>query len=479
MIRRPVIPRPRPRLRLRLAATVAVLAAVAGSLGACGGPGQYTFSAVFTNGQGVFPGSHVQILGLDVGDVTGVHNEGDHVVVTMSVPDDHPVPAGVHAIIIAPELLGQRSVDLEPGYTGGPRLRTGARIPLSRTSTPVETNTILNEFTHYMEQINPKNVHDVVVNLAQLLNGQGDKLNALIGHAAGTIQLLADKGTELGQMNGTLAKLTGTLDSRTAGIAALIRDYDTVSGVIAADRQQLDGAIRALSDASTQLAGLLSPNLTGIQHDIGVLTTAGRTIDRNLDSVDAGVAASVKLFSAAHRAYDANRHWLNLNNQSPPGTPAMVLQDEVRDRLAGVCRRVLAHHSQGLSADQIATLTKCGNPYSGFFDPLLGQVQTTLNQLSGGSSAQAAPPSPQQLLQQGLAQIPGLTPQQQSQLSQPTVPVPTTSSTTSTTVASPPSTLLPPLSPPPSLGSPGLFGAVVGGLGSFGRHLAGFFGGWL
>lgn len=413
----------------RVAVAGAVAVAVASTLmtgcGLFGGGSTYTFSADFSSGQGLFAGSKVQILGLARGVVESVTNEGDHVVVRMSLPGSAPVPAGVKAVIVAPELLGQRSVDLEPGYTGGPRLAAGAVIPQSRTAVPIETNQILNEVTDYLKALKPQTVHDLVANLARDLNGQGQALNDLISNAAGTISVLARKGTELGQMNGALARLTGALDSRTAGIETLIGDYATVSGVIAQDRQQLDVAIKALSDASTQLAGLLTPNVAGLQQDIATLTTAGRTIDRNLGAVDQTLSSSVALFTGAQRAYDPAHAWLNLNNQSTGGVTSKVLTDDVRDRLAGICRRILANHSQGLSPAQQATLRTCGDPASGFFDPVLGLVPGILGQLPGqaippppgpsaavsaraASAAVPVPISVQSVFDAGLAQIPGL-----------------------------------------------------------------------
>jgi phospholipid/cholesterol/gamma-HCH transport system substrate-binding protein len=411
--------------RATAGAVLGVLASAAlAGCGLIGGGSTYSFSAVFSSGQGLFSGSKVQILGLAQGVVQSVTNEGDHVVVRMSLPESAPVPAGVKAVIVAPELLGQRSVDLEPGYTGGPRLAAGAVIPESRTAVPIETNQILNEVTDYLKALKPQNVHDLVANLAQDLNGQGRQLNDLISNAAGTISVLAEKGTELGQMNGALAQLTGALDSRSTRIETLISDYATVSGVIAQDRQQLDGAIKALSDASTQLAGLLTPNVGGLQQDIATLTTAGRTIDRNLAAVDQTLASSVALFTGAQRAYDPAHAWLNLNNQAPSGVTSKVLADDVRDRLAGICRRILANHAQGLSAAQQTTLHTCGNPASGFFDPVLGLIPGILGQAPGqsippppnpgASSASvsargaSAPVSVQTVFDAGLAQIPGL-----------------------------------------------------------------------
>ncbi|MHB1855454.1 MAG: MCE family protein [Acidimicrobiales bacterium] len=404
-------------MRRRALSLALGLALAVGAIGlaGCGSPsgGTITFSAVFASGQGLYPGSNVEIIGLKEGSVQSVRPEGDKVLVTMSLPSSQPVPAGVLAAVEAPELLGQRSVDLEPGYTSGPKLADGALIPESRTSVPVETNTILREVTQYLQSIQPGNVHNLVANLAQDLNGQGQALGNLIGNAAGTIQLLAQKGDELGQLNATLAQLTGTLDSRTSQIETLISDYDVVSGVVAQDRVQLDGAIAALSSASTQLAALLTPNLSGLEADLGTLTTVGRTLDRNLGSLDQGLTSSVALFAGAERAYDPTHRWLILNNQSPNGDNSMVLADDLRDRLAGICRRLAAHHSAGLSAQQMATLATCGNPASGYFDQVLGLIPSALNLTPG---ATVPTPTTESVYTSALSIIPGLTSAQRQSL---------------------------------------------------------------
>ncbi|HEX3947542.1 MAG TPA: hypothetical protein VHW47_07540, partial [Acidimicrobiales bacterium] len=286
--------------------------------------------------------------------------------------------------------------------------------------------------------------------------------NKLIAGAAGTIQLLADKGDDLGQLNGTLAQLTGTLDSRTAEITQLITDYDTVSGVVAQHGTQLGDAITQLSGASTQLVQLLAPNLSSLEQDVGTVTTVGRTLDRNLGSVDQIVTSATALFSAAERAYDPTYNWLNLNLQLPVGVTGAYVAGLVRDRLAGVCRRIDTNHAAGLSATQLATLQQCGNPGSGFFDPIVDQIPAILDDIAGGQIPSATT-SPSAMLQQGLSEIPGL-----SQGSGTGSPATTTApSTTPTTApaATPGSTTTTTTAPPsgststPCLG--GLLGSVV------------------
>ena len=343
----------------------------------------------------------MDVLGVKVGTVTDVQNVGDKVDVTLAVDQGTRIPSAAFASLVAPQLLGSPDVDLNPGYTGGPFLAPGATIPQDHTAVPVSTDELLKELQHTLNAINPHAVGNLVTNLATDLDGQGANLNKLIASAAGTVQLLATKGDDLGQLNGTLAQLTGTLDTDTSQIEQLVEQYDTVSTTVAQHSGQLNDAITQLAGASSGLVSLLVPNLQPLEADVGTVTTVGRTLDRNLSSVDEILQNGNNLFQGAARAYDPNYNWLNLNLATAPGVTGAYIAGLLRDRLAGICRRIVANHSTGLSAAVIATLNQCGNPSSGFFDPLLNDIPTILNTLSGGSGAATA----QSLLQQGLTQI--------------------------------------------------------------------------
>ncbi len=438
---------------------VAVVVAAAATLVAVNvvrGPATYPLTAVFARAPGLFPGASVEVLGVPAGTVSSVTNVGDTVVVGMLVDDGRPIPATATASLASPQLLGEPDIELAPGYTFGPRLAPGATIPMPRTSVPVSTDQLLRSLEHTLQAINPQAVGDLVSNLAQDLQGQGKSLNALIASAAGTLQLLADKGDNLGQLNGTLAQLTGTLDSRSAEISSLITNYDTVSGVIAQHNVQLGDAVGQLSGATTQVVGLLSPNLGPLEQDVGTITTTGQTVDRNISSVDEILTQAVSLFTAAQRAYDPTYNWLNLNNQIPAGITGAYAAGLVRDRLAGICRRLSANHAAGLTAAQLTTLQTCGNPSSGFFNPIIDQVPNILSALPGGTplSSSSAPQSPAAMLQQGLSEIPG------ASTTPTTTPPPTTAPPTTT--APPPTTTAPTTPPSPiTCSGSGMLGSVL------------------
>lgn len=410
--------------------TVVVVVLVAGAAGAAAwyftrSSPTYKVQARFANGQGLFQGAMVSVLGVKVGSVTNVQFQGSTVLVTMAIDSVHALPANVNAQLVAPLLLGTPDIDLTPGYTGGPTLSAGSVIPESRTSVPITTDQLLSELERVLGAIKPSTAHQLVTALASDIQGQGTKLNHLLGNAAATVSLLASKGNNLGQLNGQLASLTGTLRAHESELASLITDYDTVAAVLTSHQQQLGQAITELAAASQQLAGILTPNLRPIEQDVGVITTVGRTLDRNLSTLDQTIESAVSLFAGARRAYDPVNHWLNLNNQLAPGETGSVVEGLIRDRLAGVCRRIVTHHSAGLPANVLSTLASCGNSSSNFFTPILSTILGVLEGLpspNGLSSLGQA----SNALTKALGTIPGLTPAQRqavsSAISNPTAP---------------------------------------------------------
>jgi virulence factor Mce-like protein len=417
---------------------VVIVAGVAIGMQVTSGTPTYPINVVYSSAPGLFTGAAVDVLGVKVGSVTNVENVGNTVHVTLAVNQGTKIPASAFASLVAPQLLGSPDVDLNPGYTGGTYLPANATIAENHTAVPVSTDEVLKELQRTLSALNPHAVGSLVSNLATDLDGQGQNLNKLIASAAGTVQLLAEKGNDLGQLNGTLAQLTGTLDTDTTQIESLVRQYDTISTTVAQHSGQLNDAITQLSGASSSLVQLLVPNLQPLEADAGTVTTVGRTLDRNLANVDEILQDGNNLFHGAQRAYDTSYNWLNLNLQLAPGVSGAYIAGLLRDRLSGICRRLATDHSSGLSSTALATLTDCGNPSSGFFDSLTNEIPTIINDLTGQTPSSTAG----SLLQQGLQQIENATQGAgaNSGNAAPSSKAPAGSGTSTTTTTVPPTT---------------------------------------
>ncbi|MBI2710629.1 MAG: MCE family protein [Actinobacteria bacterium] len=371
----PLPPRRRSMAATAIVATVALVASTSGC--SSGGAGSYQLTASFRRAIGVYPGSPVRVLGMDVGRVVRVRNAQDRVIVTMSVGADRPIAADATASIIPLSLLGERYIEISPAYRSGPRLRDGGRF--RRTSVPAEVDELLRGLRDYLGQIKPGNARDVVSRLAEVLGGQGKDLNSLLQHGAGTLALLADKSSALGDIVNSLAELSSTLKGRTATLQSLLDNYALVTQVLTANGGDLDAAIRDLDAATRELASLLVAHRQPLKRDVAELTKVGKTVDRNLDRLGTTMRATVRLFEAAGRAYDPGRNMLNLNNQADPYLTSALIAYRLRDRLAGICRRL--------------GVASCGDPASSFFNGLVGLIPSLLAGQEGRSPAPPAAPT--------------------------------------------------------------------------------------
>ena len=81
--------------------------------------------AYFTSAVGLYPGDDVRIVGVPVGTIDSIEPRASDVKVTMTIHDDVKVANDAKALIISPNLVSSRFIQLAPAYTGGPALADG------------------------------------------------------------------------------------------------------------------------------------------------------------------------------------------------------------------------------------------------------------------------------------------------------------------------------------------------------------------
>ena len=74
---------------------------------------------------GIYPGDDVRVVGIKVGSIESIQPEGRANHDDMTVDRDVPVPLDARAVIVAPNLVAARYVQLTPAYEdSGPTMRT-------------------------------------------------------------------------------------------------------------------------------------------------------------------------------------------------------------------------------------------------------------------------------------------------------------------------------------------------------------------
>lgn len=327
------------RLRPHLVVAVLVLA-LAGS--ACGvlGAGDREVGAEFARAFNLFPGSDVRVLGMNVGqvaDVTAI--EGTGVVTTrLRIAGDVDLPADVRAHVIQGSLLGERFVELEPAYTGGPKLAPGATIPLERTTVPAEFDEILESLNDVLVAIPPDELARLIRNTAALVEGRGDRIGQTLDDVAGAVAALVEADDDLVGLIGQLADLNATLATRTGGIERTLDDYASLMALLADERRTIDAAVSEVAATVLELRTVTEQHAGELDETVEGVTRLGRTLARNLDEIALTLEGQSELFRHAERVFDEEKNWLPLVNHSDD--LGRMFQDRLTERFVGLCIRL-------------------------------------------------------------------------------------------------------------------------------------------
>jgi phospholipid/cholesterol/gamma-HCH transport system substrate-binding protein len=337
----------------RLLLLALTLSLLTGCIGPFASEAGTKFEVVFTRTNNLFEGSDVRLLGVPKGKVLELTPEGADVIAVIQMEPGLDLPADVRAAVAPTSLLGERFVQLEPPYTGGPKLEEGAVIGKDRTTVAVDIDEVLHGFERFLEGLDEDTLAELVDVLAATLEGQGEGLNQLLDQGSETVSVLRRSSADLNAAVGQLAELNQTVATRDEELGAMFDDLSVVMRTIADESPQIIEGITNLRRLTNELRPLVDEHADPLIRDLEILATTLSTVERNLERVGEVVRGGSRLFETAGRAIDYEHAMLRLDNEAE-NIPA-VLTDRLVNRLTGLCLRL--------------GIDECGDEE--FFEPLL------------------------------------------------------------------------------------------------------------
>ena len=114
----------------------------------------YRLKAVFATAVNIHSKSPVRIAGVNVGKVSSIKRVGKTGLVSMEI-ESSGLPIHADATLkIRPRIFleGNWFVELQPGSPSAPTLSSGATIPITQTSNPVQLDQVLDAHTQGVEE---------------------------------------------------------------------------------------------------------------------------------------------------------------------------------------------------------------------------------------------------------------------------------------------------------------------------------------
>lgn len=238
--------------------------AFAFAFGALGlGKSQYSMSGVFTDASGISKGADVQMAGISVGTVSGIHPDfqAGQVIITWKVNKGVRLGPMTTADLALQNLLGGQYIRLsgpvQPPYMQS--LPAGQRrIPLERTHTSLSVTGVLSSTAQNIQQINPATVNQVLVELTGVVGGSQKTFGPLLTNLATVASAINQRDTELRQLVKNTQQLTATLASKNQQLGQLIDSARGLLNELVTRRDQLSTILGAGSDAVVQLSDVIS-----------------------------------------------------------------------------------------------------------------------------------------------------------------------------------------------------------------------------
>lgn len=283
--------RPTPRVLLAAALVVLLVGGLVSTNILAERSSRATVVGYFDNSTGLFVGDDVRIRGVSVGKVVRIEPEPLRSRITFWFDRKYKVPAEAKAVILSPQLVTGRAIQLTPPYSGGPTMAGGAVIGLDRTAVPVEWDDIrtqLQRLTDMLQPTKPGGVSSLgaaINSAAGNLAGQGADIRATIVKLSKTVSVLNDHSSDVFGTIKNLSTLVSGLRDSSELLAALNVNLAQVSGLLADDPNKVGRAIEDLNGVIGDVRSFVAENREPIGTASDKLTSISNAVAASLDDV--------------------------------------------------------------------------------------------------------------------------------------------------------------------------------------------------
>ncbi|OBI70541.1 mammalian cell entry protein [Mycobacterium sp. E796] len=306
--------------------------------------------AYFANSNGIYQGDNVVILGVPVGKIEKIEPQPTRVKVSFWFNKKYQVPADAKAVILSPNLVTARAIELTPAYTGGPQLSDDTIIPQDRTAVPVEFDDLRQQLQRLTQTLQPSQpggtstLGAFINTAANNLRGQGADIRQTVIRLAQAISALGDHSGDLFGTLQDLATLVSALQDSSGAMADLNRNLAAVTNLLANDPNEVARAVRDLNDVAGDVQNFVADNRESL----------GTTSDKLAAVSSAVVESLADIKQTLHVAPTAFQNFVNIYQPAQGGLTGALALTNFANPIQFLCGSLQA--ASRMNAEQSAKL---------------------------------------------------------------------------------------------------------------------------
>ena len=235
----------------------------------------------------------------------------------MSVDRDVKVPADARAVIMSPNLVAARFIQLAPAYTSGPALPDGASIALAHTAVPVEWDEVKQSLTDLAKQLSPAAgqlqgpLGKAINQAADTFNGNGDSFRTALRELSQAAGRLGDSRTDIFGTVKNLQVLVDALSASNEQIVSFAGHVASVSQVLANSSTHLDNTLGTLNQALIDVKGFLQQNNSTLIGTVDKLTDLTKVLSDQSEDIEQVLHVAGPGIANFYNIYDPAQGTLN------------------------------------------------------------------------------------------------------------------------------------------------------------------------
>jgi phospholipid/cholesterol/gamma-HCH transport system substrate-binding protein len=226
---------------------------------------------------GIFDGAEVAYRGVEVGRVSSVELHSDGVTVTLAINSGTKVPDNSIAHVYDLSAVGEQYVDLEPPkHPSSTYLHAGSTIARGRTSTPLETATVLYDLEQFISSIHPRDLQILGREGARAFQGTGSQLRAILVNTTHLVDQLSSSEDSAVRLLHNASVLLHGAAAHSSEFDRFTRSLDALSRTLAAKTPAIDQLLRQSEPTTRLVNSLITENGSAVATLLSNLATFSR-----------------------------------------------------------------------------------------------------------------------------------------------------------------------------------------------------------
>ena len=243
-----------------------------------------TYYAKFKDVSGLRVGDDIKVAGVRVGRVSSIRadKQGDSydgAVVSLEMKAAQPIPTNADLIMRYQNLVGQRYLSIQfQNATGDAIAPASTDVPnkgwIDKTDPGFDLTDLLNGFQPLFNELKPEDVNTLSSTLIQVLQGEGPTVDSLLQQTAQLTSFVASRDHVIGSVLDNLTPVLQDFAAHDSDLRNTVVSLKDMFTSLAADREQIGGAIDGLSKLVVTTNGILTEVKTPLQGTVAELRQA-------------------------------------------------------------------------------------------------------------------------------------------------------------------------------------------------------------